>query len=290
LQHHEGAAKPFIYFAEGGRCTRQIGGTDRVTYPASIKHFLSTGIVALMPQCDYARCVFLIGHMRCGSTALSNVLCSRPDISGYGETHVPYKDNAGPGTLVLNQIRQKIWKPQAKHLFDKLLHNELDGYPPDDFFRARAIFVTRSPTTTIPSIVNLFQKIGSPQFSTIEEAGAYYMERLLHMKTLWNRFPKERRHAVTYENLTQTPDEILKGISDFLALAAPLRNHYAENKMNGVKGAGDPLNAQKHSHIVSGGLASEYAADILPENKAVIERAEALLQETRSCFQPLQAS
>ncbi len=255
-----------------------------MTYPAPVKHLLGAGIGAVAPQCDYERCVFVIGHMRCGSTALSNVLCSRPEISGYGETQVPYTSKVSPGALLLNQIKRKTWKPQAKHLFDKLLHNRLDNTPPPQFFRARAIFITREPKAAIPSVVSLFRKIGSSQFVTIEKAGDYYVKRLKHMKALWRQFPENHRCAVTYEDLTQHTDEVLENISNFLNLSPPLHNHYEENNMSGVKGAGDPVNAQKHSQIVSGGLSRKYKKDLLPEEKAVIDRAENVLREARSCF------
>ena len=109
--------------------------------PAPVKRLAAT-CLALAPQGRFDRCLFLVGHMRCGSTALANVLCAHPSVSGYGETHVRYDRPSAPGALILNQLRRGRWRPRATHLFDKLLHDDLDATPPPAFFTARAIFVT----------------------------------------------------------------------------------------------------------------------------------------------------
>ena len=35
--------------------------------------------------------ILLLGHMRCGSSLLSNILATNPEITGYGETHLDYQ-------------------------------------------------------------------------------------------------------------------------------------------------------------------------------------------------------
>ena len=65
---------------------------------APLKRLAATSL-ALAPQGRFDRCLFLVGHMRCGSTALANVLCAHPSVSGYGETHVRYDRPSAPGAL-----------------------------------------------------------------------------------------------------------------------------------------------------------------------------------------------
>ncbi|HUD90534.1 MAG TPA: sulfotransferase family protein, partial [Sphingobium sp.] len=88
------------------------------------------------PGLDYRNCLFVLAHMRCGSTALSNILCSRPDVSGYGESHVRHDGQGALGRLAMNQMRRGGWKPQAPILFDKILHSRHDWATPHEFFDA----------------------------------------------------------------------------------------------------------------------------------------------------------
>jgi hypothetical protein len=206
--------------------------------------------LSLSPQASFERCLFLIGHMRCGSTALANVLCAHPRISGYGETHVRYDRPSAPGALLLNQLRRGRWKPRAAHLFDKLLHDELDAAAPPAFFTARAIFVCRPPAAAVPSILRLFRALGSHEYATPAEAAAYYSRRLSRMHGLWQSFPAERRIAVRHEDLVTNPAATLERLSRFLRLTPALANAYAEPGPL-PPGAGDPLAAHRLTAIVS---------------------------------------
>lgn len=218
----------------------------------ALKQMAGSAIASLNPQCGFDKAVFIIGHMRCGSTALSNILCTRPDISGYGEAHIAYTGAGSLGVLTLNQLRRNAWKPGARHLFDKILHNRYDGDAPPEFFAARAIFVARNPDATVPSIRNLFETLGSTEYRTNAQARTYYRERLTGMINLWNRFDPARRCAITYENLTAEPEAALARLTAFLGCAPPLTNHYVSHKASVARGAGDPLTSARHSAIVAG--------------------------------------
>ena len=250
-----------------------------------LKHNLGAATNALLPQCNYSRCIFLIGHMRCGSTALSNILCSRPDISGYGETHISYTDKNGPGALVLNQLKRSAWKPQADYLFDKILHNVLDSKPPEEFFKSCAIFLIRDPKAAIPSILNLSQKTGMREYATFKDAESYYTDRLLHIKTLWKRFPSDKRCGFTHDALTQDTKTVLNTISQFLGLESPLRNYYAPSRATKQHGTGDPLNAHKHDAIVEGGIKKARNQNTVSEGQEIADRTEELWLETATLFQ-----
>jgi LPS sulfotransferase NodH len=214
------------------------------------KQLLGRIAANLNPQCKFDRAIFVIGHMRCGSTALSNILCSRPDISGYGEAHIAYRNEADLGVLALNQWRRGAWKPDASIIFDKILHSRYDCDPPTDFFGARAIFLARAPGPTIASIRDLFGKISSDEYQKDGEAEAYYQERLRRMFELWDQFPPENRIGVTYERLVQDPEASLGRISRRLAIMPPLANTYCVTDAARSRGAGDPLSANRQNKIV----------------------------------------
>lgn len=202
-----------------------------------------------VPRYRYRNCVFILAHMRCGSTALSNVLCSRPDVSGYGEAHVRHDGQTALGQLALNQMRRGGWKPQADHLFDKILHSRHDSAAPDEFFEARAIFIVRRPGDAIASIVRLFAGLDRREYETQEEAAAYYIERLSALEALWHRFPASGRIGLTHETLMQDPDGTLAAISRRLDFVPPLENRYVSFAASRRGGGGDPLVSGLHTRI-----------------------------------------
>lgn len=200
-----------------------------------------------MPRYRYRNCLFVLAHMRCGSTALANILCSRPDVSGYGEAHVRHDGQGALGRLALNQMRRGGWKPRASHLFDKILHSRHDEAAPPDFFQARAIFLVRRPGDAIRSISSLFA--GRREYATLAEAADYYVERVEALQTLWPRFPPERRIGLTHEALLTDPERALAAISARLGFSPPLENRYVSLSASRRGGGGDPLVSGRHARI-----------------------------------------
>lgn len=245
--------------------------------PEGMKVFAGRVVTSVAPQCSFDRCVFILGHMRCGSTITSNLLCSRPEISGYGETHVSYSDVSATGRLALNLAKRGVWQPGADFLFDKVLHTRLDRDPPAAFFQARAFFMTRQPDRAVPSIYNLFRKIGSSQYQTLGAAARYYTKRLEHLAVLWQRFPESGRMALDYDGLIADPDGEIGKISRFLGLMPPLENAYEANALTLTPGAGDPLASHQHQSIVKGGVAAEtgHDSDVPDDARPAMEEARA---------------
>ena len=220
-------------------------------------------MAALNRQCRFTRACFLIGHMRCGSTALSAILTGTGQVSGYGEAHIAYTGRASLGLLAINQWRRGAWNRQATGLFDKILHNRYDGNPPSDFFAARAVFMAREPIAAITSIRALFATIGSREYASDEAAANYYCERLEAMLRSWAAFGA-RRIAICYEDLIREPETQLARISATLALVPPLANHYTLQAAAQARGGGDPINAGKHRRIVAMPARAAAAEPALP--------------------------
>lgn len=190
---------------------------------------------------SYRNCIFILAHMRCGSTALANILCSRGDVSGYGETHIPYDGQGALGRLALNQMRRDGWKPDADFLFDKILHSRLDGAVPPEFFQSRAIFIVRRPDEAIRSIADLFTRIGRRAYDTPEKAALYYAERLDALAALWRRFPPALRVGITHDALLRDPERTLSLVSSHLRFEPALENRYVSPAASRKGGGGDPL-------------------------------------------------
>ena len=211
------------------------------------KAVAGAAVAALLPQCRPDRALRIIGHMRCGSTALSNILVSRPQVSGYGEAHVRYDGTAAQGVLLLNQWRRGGWRPGARYLFDKVLHDRYDAAAWPGYFAGRAIFVARRPGPSIASIRALFAGLGSGEYDSDAEAAAYYEARLTRMLALWPGFAADRRVALTYEGLIAAPEPALALVGAITGLT--LANAYRAPAAARGRGAGDPEVAPRHGRI-----------------------------------------
>jgi len=234
-----------------------------VAMPPAMKQALARAATLALPQCRFERAVFLLGHMRCGSTALSRVLCAHPAISGHGEAHIAYGRTGALGQLLLNQWRRGAWKPRARYLHDKLLHDGLDAGVPARFTAARAIFLVREPAAAIRSIRHLFGAIGSAEYASDAEAAAYYGARLGRLEQLWHAFPAHRRLGLDHGALTGDPAAALAYITRLLGLAQPLANGYGPAPKP-APGAGDPLASPRFNAIVPAALSTSLASEPRP--------------------------
>lgn len=247
-----------------------------------IKALAGRTVAAINPQCRYDRCIFVLAHMRCGSTALSNILCSRPDISGYGEAHIQYEASQGTaalGRLVVNQALRKSWSPRAAYLFDKILHARHDGQPPKAFFAARAIFIVREPTATVHSIRKLYADLGRDEYGSDTLALEYYIERLETLQTLWARFPASQRVAITHESLLSNPEAKLAEISSGLSIEPALENKYISNSASRAGGAGDPTVSGLFTRIETRRQTETKAAPSLDVEPSLLTLAKSRYQD-----------
>lgn len=231
--------------------------------PEKLKQLASAVVAQTAPQCRYASTLFLLGHMRCGSTAVSNILVSRRDVSGYGEAHVAYSDENALGRLLINQWRRGGWKPGADWLFDKILHDRYDAKAKDEFFLSRALFVARAPEDSVRSIRALFANLRSTEYDSDEKAGRYLAARMTTLLGLWERFPPDRRLALTHASIIADPECAVSRLSDFTGFNPPLVNRYDAGRVMG-EGAGDPMQAHRFQRIEAGIVASSVASNRRP--------------------------
>jgi len=206
----------------------------------SAKTFAARSAARLLPQAQYQKCVFVLSHMRAVTTALTNVLCSHPGLSGYGETHVPHDHAYSVGQLMVNLMRHRAWRPGTM-MVDKILHSHLDQTSCAAFYTARAVFLLRAPAPAIASIKRLSAQGDGRLVRDAEAAAHYYLQRLTVLEQHWERFPAERRIGLSSEALLANPDEIIAGLGDWLELQPPLRNRYRAHVCSSRPGRGDPL-------------------------------------------------
>ena len=245
------------------------------------KRFIG-GLIERAGRVTYDNCIFILAHMRCGSTALSNIICSRPDVNGYGEAHIRYSVPGALGRLALNHVVRDGWSRQAPYMFDKVLHSRLDTGAPPEFFTSRAIFVLREPEPTIRSICNLYEKIGRAEFRSKEAAAHYYVARVEALAGLWDRFPADRRIGMTHKGLMHDPERALAAISHHLGFAPPLANRYESRAASRKGGGGDPLVSGRHERIEPALLRPSRPVETLSIPAELAHAAEARFDELRT--------
>lgn len=205
-------------------------------------HSISHGYLALSGH-NY-RYVFVLGHVRSGSSLLSHILASHPDIAGAGETHITYQTPADLQSLVLKTcellhrpiLRQTYVVDQINHSYvsDSLLQSEQP---------CKYIILMREPEATLKSMVSLGEW-GEEQSLELYESR---LNELLHYGSLL----RQRAFLVEYDDLLDRADHTLADLTNYLGLELPLAANYETHRMTGrVKGNGDPSNNIRLGRIV----------------------------------------
>ena len=189
------------------------------------------------------RYVFILGHMRSGSSLLAHILASHPDFAGAGESHISYRTAADLQRLVLQTseflrrpiLRQTYIVDQINHLLvtnDVLLSAAL----------YKCIILLRQPEATLKSMMKLLT-------CQEDEALDLYISRLKAL-TQYGLLLRERALLVEYDDLVDRPNQTLAALADFLGLDTPLLPTYATHRMTAREGYGDPSNNIRVGHIL----------------------------------------
>jgi Sulfotransferase domain len=193
--------------------------------------------------------LFMLGHMRSGSSLLTHILNTNPEISGFGESHLRYSTEKD-FTELIYKVHQTLgkWQVNEKYVLDKILH---DSHLINENLllsdKVRAIFLIREPKSTVPSLI----KINVKKKWDETKATNYYVNRL---KTLENYAKlinnKEKTLVVTYEQILENTEQALKTIQTFLGLKHTLSENYEILNTTGILYIGDPSANIKAGNIV----------------------------------------
>ena len=202
------------------------------------------------------RFLLLLSHMRSGSSLLTHLLTTNPEVIGYGETHTNYADaNDFKGLL-----KKVYWQAQDfrtlgdvgnlrmnhRYVMDKVLHNK--KFLNHDFLQSEQVyglFLLREPQRSLASIADL--KPHWSQQDTIE----YYAERMAMLLTYARLINDPARMlVVTYEQLLDQTPQVLTTLQQFLQTRTPFTEEYTVLKTTGMKGVGDSKGKIKAGKIV----------------------------------------
>lgn len=191
----------------------------------------------LCGRLDKAKTLLVLGHWRSGSTLLSHILHSNPELCGNVETHLSYRSKFAIRVLwaFLRARVSSSFDPSRQYAVDKVVDPRL--YVSRSFVRAchpKIIFLVREPVATISSQVHTFQQ-------NIDCAVHFYRKRLRQLRKVAKQSAtRENSCAFRYGDLVDNSDAVLRGLTYFLRLSKPLAPTYVTTELTGRQWFGDP--------------------------------------------------
>jgi hypothetical protein len=176
--------------------------------------------------------VFILAHMRSGSTLLSHILTSHPDFVGAGETHTYYKTPADMRKLVPRTCELlRTFQLNGTHVIDKVT---MDWYLTPEILASlpihKSVILIREPEAALKSIIGLFKW-------KEEMALDHYVTRL-EMLARYGQVLRDRALFVEYDDLVDRPQETLAALTHFFAVDPAFTENYSRSKV--TRKMGDP--------------------------------------------------
>ncbi|MDJ0713503.1 MAG: hypothetical protein QNJ54_04705 [Prochloraceae cyanobacterium] len=195
---------------------------------------------------DPYKILFILGHMRSGSSLLTHLLITNPEIIGFGETHLTYSSEKDLKNLIF-KVHSQVGdlKMDRKYVLDKILHNNkfIGGEPFSK--QVSSIFLIREPKRTISSILKL-----KPHWNQ-EEALGYYCRRLQKLENYARSInSKERSFFITHEQIINNTELVFKSLQNFLGVKQPFSEEYEVSNTTGMRFVGDSSENIKAGRIV----------------------------------------
>lgn len=196
--------------------------------------------------------VFVVSHMRSGSTLLSHLLMSNGEICGVGESNRVYHSDRDLLMLTLkSRLRFLTRFFSSRYFLDQVNHNHM---LPDlnvlHSNRTKMIFLCREPHHSLASIVQLSKDFYLGSWDQ-KKADDYYVARLEHLKKIWmSQSDSTNCLLLTYNELINDSDQCLKQLQEFLGLGSPLKASYQKFSFTGK--SGDPSESIQSGKIVRG--------------------------------------
>ncbi len=179
------------------------------------------------------RPVFVLGHMRSGSSLMAHILASHPDFIGVGETFCNYQTPNDFANLYITtcKILHKPILRRARYIVDQINHNHLvrDEVLRSDVLHS-AVIMIRAPQPTLASLMKLGEDPKNILFGFGEkESLAYYLSRLEWLGGIGQILGK-RAVVLEYDNLVDRTDYTLAALTAFYGIDRPFRSQYVTHR------------------------------------------------------------
>jgi len=209
------------------------------------------------------RYLLILSHARSYTTLLCHILGSHRQISGYGETRMPYETAVDLYRLNAKACEDGNYRNDCEYVLDKLLYDDLTvsdtvlGLP-----RVIPIFVVREPEPTIASLTRMRVREheqgiqnwaeGTDRRAAAGSAAAYYTRRLETLQTLCARLEALRGRGIFLPARCLLDDTAgtLRFLEGALNLDGPLREEYKVFEMTGKTDYGDTSTTIRTGRIV----------------------------------------
>ncbi|HEY9776493.1 MAG TPA: hypothetical protein V6C81_22215 [Planktothrix sp.] len=201
--------------------------------------------------------LFILGHMRSGSSLLVHLLNSNPSVAGFGEAIVKYHSRADLDTLVLKvaDFFKESRLPQ-QYIMDKLLQDELliDRSLLNDA-DIYSLFLVRKPEEALPSILDIYEnkypKVAPALAGGEKEATDYYVNRLATMANYAQQInSRQKAFMMTYDDLINRTPDVFTNMQEWLAVPDPFTEAYKTHEATGRLVTGDWTETIKAGRIV----------------------------------------
>jgi hypothetical protein len=164
--------------------------------------------------------VWILSHMRSGSTLLTHLAASHRDVISAGERNAIYATPADLDRAVAEvHVEAFALRMRARYVLDQINH---DRFVADERLflhpRVRALVLVREPQGALSSMLALF---GRTRGWGIEECLAAYLSRLGTLER-WAGSMDERARWIEYDDLARDSRRAAIDLSRWLALEPPL--------------------------------------------------------------------
>jgi hypothetical protein len=188
--------------------------------------------------------IFIMGHMRSGSSLLCHLLCSSDQILGFGETHTNYRYRSDLAKLLMCVGNQTGENPfNYRYVLDKIVgcqHVICRSVLTDR--RCRYVFLVREPVATVASLIAMRRQFhDESQDQLLAFAARHYTKRIDQLLNMVDAIDdRERCLLVTHHQLLSETSSTFTAFERFFDLRAPLREEYDVMPTTGQPGVGDP--------------------------------------------------
>ncbi len=180
--------------------------------------------------------LFILSHMRSGSSLLTHILNSNPEIIGYGETHLKYTSEKDFKALMFKVYwNARDLKMNHKYILDKVLHN--NKFLKHQFLTSEqilGIFLIREPQRSLASMLEL-----KPHWNEQDVLNhyCYRLAKLEEYAKLINN--KKRSLLITYEQILNNSESVFDSLKNFLETQAGFSEEYQLMQTTGQRYVGD---------------------------------------------------
>ena len=227
--------------------------------------------------------LFILSHMRSGSSLLTHILNSNPEIIGFGETHLVYESEQDFKALMFKLYwRLKDLNMNHKYILDKVLHDQ--KFLDHSFLQSDAvktIFLLREPKRTLASILDI------KPHQNEQHALGYYTGRLATLESYARLInSKEKSLFITHNQVLNQSQLVFNSLQSHLDTKTGFSEEYRVLKTTGTRGIGDSSENIKAGKIIKQArkLDIEISDDVLTQAQKAYDQCYETLSHYCHCI------